>query len=43
VRAIIQDTALDPDFPTDVEMEHARERAKDEYLAFMFLMNSNAN
>jgi hypothetical protein len=39
----IQDIVLDPDFPTDVEMKHAMERDKDEYLAVMFLMNSDAN
>jgi hypothetical protein len=43
LRAIAQDIALDPNFPTDVEMECARERAKDEYLAVMFLMSSDTN
>jgi hypothetical protein len=43
LRTIVQDTALDPDFPTDVELERAKEKAKDEYLAVMFLMNSDAN
>jgi hypothetical protein len=39
VEAILQEVAVDPDMPTAAETTQARERAKDEFLAVMFIMN----
>ena len=41
VNAILQEIAADPDIPTEPERRQAREQAKDEYLAVMFLVNSD--
>jgi hypothetical protein len=41
VQAILQQIAADPDIPTEQERAQAREQAKDEYLAVMFLTNSD--
>ena len=41
VNEILQDIATDPDAPTDNEREAARSQAKDEYLAILFLLNSD--
>ena len=43
VDATLEEIAADPDVPTDAEREQARERAKDQFLAVMFLMNSDRN
>jgi hypothetical protein len=43
VNLFLQDIAVDPDMPMEEEMERAKERAKDEYLAVMFLVNSDLN
>jgi hypothetical protein len=39
--SILDEIAADPDMPTDGEKEQARERAKDQFLAVMFLVNSD--
>jgi hypothetical protein len=41
VNTILQSIAADPDIPTELERRQAHEQAKDEYLAVMFLMNSD--
>jgi uncharacterized membrane protein YgcG len=41
IDALLEDIAADPDMPTAVERDQARDRAKDQYLAIMFLMNSD--
>jgi hypothetical protein len=41
VDANVQEIAADPDMPTEAEWEQARARAKDEYLAVAFLLNSD--
>jgi type II secretory pathway pseudopilin PulG len=41
VDSILNEIADDPNMPTDVERERARERAKDQFLAVMFLVNSD--
>jgi hypothetical protein len=41
VTAIINETAVDPDVPTDAERSTAQDTAKDAYLAICFLMNSD--
>jgi uncharacterized membrane protein YgcG len=41
VDAILEELAVDPDMPTEGEREQARERAKDQFLAVMFLINSD--
>jgi hypothetical protein len=38
---ILDEIAADPDMPTDAEREQARDRAKDQYLSVMFLLNSD--
>jgi hypothetical protein len=43
VSLALQDVTVDPDMPMEEEMEHAKERAKDKYLAVMFLVNSDLN
>lgn len=42
VETILQEIAADPDIPTAQERAQARERAKDEYLAVMFLVKSDS-
>ena len=39
IKKIIGDIALDLDVPTDKELQHAKDMAKDEFLAVMFLVN----
>jgi uncharacterized membrane protein YgcG len=41
IDTLLEEIAVDPDMPTDVERDQARARAKDQYLAIMFLMNSD--
>jgi hypothetical protein len=41
VNTILQLIAADPDILTELERHQAHEQAKDEYLAVMFLMNSD--
>jgi hypothetical protein len=43
VNLVLQDIAVDPDMLMEGEMEHAKERAKDEYPVVMFLVNSDLN
>jgi hypothetical protein len=38
---ILEETAADPDLPTDAERAQAQDRAKDQFLAVMFLVNSD--
>jgi hypothetical protein len=40
-KAILEEIATDPDLPTDAEREQARDQAKDQFLAMMFLVNSD--
>jgi hypothetical protein len=41
VEAILDKIAMDPNMPTAVEKQQALDQAKDQYLAVMFLMNSD--
>lgn len=41
VEAILQTIAADPDMPTEAERAQAQDQAKDQYLAVMFLVNSD--
>ena len=41
VNTILQDITADPDIPTQEERTHAEEQAKGQYLAVMFLINSD--
>jgi hypothetical protein len=41
IEVILEEIAADPDLPTDAEREQARDRAKDQFLAVTFLVNSD--
>jgi hypothetical protein len=41
IDGILDEIAADPDVPTNEEKEQARDRAKDQFLAVMFLVNSD--
>ena len=43
VDMILTGIATDPDLPTNAELEQAREVAKDQFLAIMFLLNCDCN
>jgi hypothetical protein len=43
VETILERIALDSDNPTETEKEQALDQCKDQYLAVMFLVNSDKN
>ena len=43
IKKIMGNIAIDPDMPTDKELEQVKDMAKDEFLAVMFLVNCDCH